>query len=77
MFIFVNLQIVKILRVCVEIFKNMKKIVMRMLGIVFVGAWMICSIAAKDTHERITKRTYNQLYSDQERADVLSTRTPR
>jgi hypothetical protein len=53
----------------------MKKLVLNVSSIVFAGTWMIFPLTAKDTHERIQKRTYNQLYSVQEHADIASTRT--
>ncbi len=47
------------------------------LSILFVGAWIISSVAAMDTHERITKRTCNQIGSDQEHVASMRIRRPR
>jgi hypothetical protein len=55
----------------------MKKLVMCALSILFVGAWIISSVAAMDTHERIAKRTCNQIGSDQEHVASTRIRRPR
>ena len=60
-----------------EMVKNMKRFVMCVLSVLFVGASMILPLAAMDTHERMTKKTYSQAYHNEEQTEAVSTRIRR
>ena len=55
----------------------MKRFVMCVLSVLFVGACLILPLTAMDTHERITKKKYNQAYHNEEQTEVVSTRIRR
>lgn len=60
-----------------EMVKNMKRFVMCVLSVLFVGACMILPLAAMDTHERMTKKKYSQAYHNEEQTEAVSTRIRR
>lgn len=55
----------------------MKRFVMCVLSVLFVGACMILPLTAMDTHERMTKKSYSQAYHNEEQTEVVSTRIRR
>lgn len=60
-----------------EMVKKMKRFIMCVLSVLFVGVCLILPLTAMDPHERMAKKTYSQAYHNEEKTEAVSTRIPR